>query len=233
MKNQKSMIELTYFGHSTFLMGVNGKKILFDPFISPNSLAKEVAIDDLRPDYLLVSHGHEDHVADVERIAKNSGAMLVSNFEIVSWFQEKGIRNAHPLNHGGAVNFDFGRVKYVNAIHSSTMPDGASGGNPGGFVVESDAGTFYYAGDTALTYDMKLIADSFAIDFAVLPIGDNFTMGIEDAIKAADFVGTETIVGMHYDTFPYITIDKEAARQVARDAGKELIVLQLGESITL
>jgi L-ascorbate metabolism protein UlaG (beta-lactamase superfamily) len=227
------MIELTYFGHSTFLMGVNGKKILFDPFISPNSLAREVVIDEIRPDYLLVSHGHEDHVADVQRIAENSGATLISNFEIVSWFQEKGLRQVHPMNHGGSAVFDFGRVKYVTAIHSSTMPDGSSGGNPGGFVVDSDAGTFYYAGDTALTYDMKLIADSFAIDFAVLPIGDNFTMDIHDAIKAADFVGTETIVAMHYDTFPYIVIDKEAVQQIALNAGKKLIMLQIGERITL
>lgn len=227
------MIELTYFGHSTFLMGVNGKKILFDPFISPNLLAKEVVIDEIRPDYLLVSHGHEDHVADVQRIAENSGATLISNFEIVSWFQEKGLRQVHPMNHGGSAVFDFGRVKYVTAIHSSTMPDGSSGGNPGGFVVDSDAGTFYYSGDTALTYDMKLIADSFAIDFAVLPIGDNFTMDIHDAIKAADFVGTETIVAMHYDTFPYIVIDKEAVQQIALNAGKKLIMLQIGERITL
>ncbi|MDN3689997.1 metal-dependent hydrolase [Cyclobacterium jeungdonense] len=227
------MIELKYFGHSTFLMRVNGKQILFDPFITPNSLAKDVAIEKINPDYILVTHGHEDHVADVERIARKSGAMLVSNFEIVSWFQGKDLENVHPMNHGGTKAFDFGKVKYVNAIHSSTLPDGSSGGNPGGFVISSDEGVFYYAGDTALTYDMKLIGESFAIDFAVLPIGDNFTMDIGDAIKAADFVGTEKIVGMHYDTFPYITINKEEVKQLAKEAGKELFLLQIGESITL
>ncbi|WP_162339735.1 metal-dependent hydrolase [Cyclobacterium salsum] len=227
------MIELKYFGHSTFLMGINGKQILFDPFITPNSLAKDVAIEEINPDYILVTHGHEDHVADVERIARKSGAMLVSNFEIISWFQGKGLENVHPMNHGGSKVFDFGKVKYVNAIHSSTLPDGSSGGNPGGFVITSDEGVFYYAGDTALTFDMKLIGESFAIDFAVLPIGDNFTMDISDAIKAADFVGTEKIVGMHYDTFPYITINKEEVRQSAKEAGKELFLLQIGESITL
>ncbi|WP_162415449.1 metal-dependent hydrolase [Cyclobacterium roseum] len=227
------MIELKYFGHSTFLMRINGKQILFDPFITPNSLAKDVAIEEINPDYILVTHGHEDHVADVERIARKSGAMLVSNFEIISWFQGKGLENVHPMNHGGSKVFDFGKVKYVNAIHSSTLPDGSSGGNPGGFVITSDEGAFYYAGDTALTYDMKLIGESFAIDFAVLPIGDNFTMDISDAIKAADFVGTEKIVGMHYDTFPYITINKEEVRQSAKEAGKELFLLQIGESITL
>jgi L-ascorbate metabolism protein UlaG (beta-lactamase superfamily) len=227
------MIELKYFGHSTFLMRINKKQILFDPFITPNSLAKDVAIEEINPDYILVTHGHEDHVADVERIARKSGAMLVSNFEIISWFQGKGLENVHPMNHGGSKVFDFGKVKYVNAIHSSTLPDGSSGGNPGGFVITSDEGVFYYAGDTALTYDMKLIGESFAIDFAVLPVGDNFTMDISDAIKAADFVGTEKIVGMHYDTFPYITINKEEVRQSANEAGKELFLLQIGESITL
>lgn len=227
------MIKITYFGHSTFLFTINDKKILFDPFISPNQLADQIDISAIHPDYILVTHGHEDHVADVESIARQSNALVVSNFEIVSWFQKKGIEQVHPMNHGGSKSFDFGTVKYVNAIHSSLLPDGASGGNPGGFVVNSDEGTFYYAGDTALTYDMKLIGEEFDIDFAVLPIGDNFTMGIRDALKAADFVGTEKIIGMHYDTFPYIEIDKDAALAEARGAGKELLLLKIGNSITL
>lgn len=227
------MIKITYFGHSTFLFTINDKKILFDPFISPNQLADQIDISAIHPDYILVTHGHEDHVADVESIARQSNALVVSNFEIVSWFQKKGIEQVHPMNHGGSKSFDFGTVKYVNAIHSSLLPDGASGGNPGGFVVNSDEGTFYYAGDTALTYDMKLIGEEFDVDFAVLPIGDNFTMGIKDALKAADFVGTDKIIGMHYDTFPYIEIDKDAALAEARGAGKELLLLKIGNSITL
>ncbi|WP_073097461.1 metal-dependent hydrolase [Cyclobacterium lianum] len=227
------MIELKYFGHSSFLARINGTEILFDPFISPNPLASAIDIDAIQPKYILITHGHEDHVADVERIAQNSAAMLVSNFEIVTWFQGKGIENVHPMNHGGSKEFDFGKVKYVNAIHSSTLPDGSPGGNPGGFVISSEQGNFYFAGDTALTYDMKLIGDSYDIDFAVLPIGDNFTMGIGDATKAADFVGTDKIVGMHYDTFPYIEINKSAAIQMAQEAGKELYLPAIGESITL
>ncbi|NHE57524.1 metal-dependent hydrolase [Cyclobacterium plantarum] len=227
------MIELKYFGHSSFMTRIKGIEILFDPFISPNSLASAINVDEINPEYILITHGHEDHVADVERIAKNSSAMLVSNFEIITWFQEKGIKNVHPMNHGGSKAFDFGIVKYVNAIHSSTMPDGSSGGNPGGFVISSDQGNFYFAGDTALTYDMKLIADSFDIDFAVLPVGDNFTMDIKDAIKAADFVGTDKIIGMHYDTFPYIRINKSEAKQLAEKAGKKLFLPEIGESITL
>ena len=227
------MIELKYFGHSTFLVDLGDKTILFDPFISPNPLASDIEIDKITTDFVLVSHGHEDHVFDVERIVNNNEATLVSNFEIVTWFKNRGIKKVFGMNHGGAKVFDFGTVKYVNAVHSSSLPDGSYGGNPGGFVVASDQGTFYYAGDTALSYDMKLIGESFDIDFAILPIGDNFTMGITDALKAAEFVGTDKIIGMHYDTFEPIEINKEAAKTEAVGRGKELILLNIGESISL
>ena len=225
--------KISYYGHSTFLISINGKNILFDPYISPNENAKQIDIESIAADYILVTHGHSDHVADVEAIAKKNRATVVSNFEVATWFQNKGIEKVHPMNHGGSKIFDFGKVKYVNAIHSSTLPDGTAGGNPGGFVIQSDQQTFYFAGDTALTYDMKLIADEFTIDFAFLPIGDNFTMGIDDAIKAANFVGTKKIIGMHYDTFPYIEINKEAAKKAADKAGMELIMLNIGDIITL
>ncbi|EOZ99086.1 hypothetical protein A33Q_0794 [Indibacter alkaliphilus LW1] len=227
------MIDITYYGHSAFLVKMGGKSIIFDPFISPNEKASEIDVSSLKADYVLISHGHEDHVADAEAIAKSSDAMLVSNYEVAVWFSEKGVKKFHPMNHGGSKKFDFGWVKYVTAIHSSTLPDGSSGGNPGGFVVKHEGGCFYYAGDTALTYDMKLIGEEFKVDFAFLPIGDNFTMGIADAIKAADFVGTDKIIGMHYDTFPYIEIDLEQAKKAAAKAGKELILLNIGESIKL
>jgi L-ascorbate metabolism protein UlaG (beta-lactamase superfamily) len=227
------MIEITYFGHSSFLVKIGDKKIIFDPFISPNGKASHIDVSNIKADYILLSHGHEDHVADAETIAKASGATLVSNYEIAVWFAEKGIENYHPMNHGGSKSFEFGKVKYVNAVHSSTLPDGSSGGNPGGFVVQHQNGCFYYAGDTALTYDMKLIGEAFKVDFAFLPIGDNFTMDIEDAIKAGDFVGTKKIIGMHYDTFPYIEIDQAKAKKAAERAGKELILLNIGDTITL
>lgn len=226
-------MQITYYGHSCFLINTEGKKLLFDPFITPNELAKDVDIDAIKPDYIILSHGHQDHVADVERIYKNSRAMLVSNFEVVSWFGNKGVEHVHPMNHGGRKEFEWGSLKMVNAIHSSSLPDGSYGGNPAGFVVQTESKTFYYAGDTALTMDMKLIGEEFKIDFAFMPIGDNFTMGIHDAVKAADFVGTKTIIGMHYDTFPYITIDLDDAHKVAAKAGKELKLLQIGEPITL
>ncbi|MCL6260582.1 metal-dependent hydrolase [Aquiflexum sp. TKW24L] len=227
------MIKLTYFGHSSYLVEINDTKILFDPFISPNSKAAKIDVASIKADYVLLSHGHEDHVADAESITKANNAVLVSNYEIAVWFAQKGVEKYHPMNIGGSKVFDFGKVKYVNAIHSSTLPDGSSGGNPGGFVIKHANGCFYYAGDTALTYDMKLISEEFKIDFAILPIGDNFTMDIHDAIKAAEFVGTNKIVGMHYDTFPYIEIDLDAAKKAVSEAGKELILLNIGDSITL
>ncbi len=223
-------MNITYFGHACFQIEIENYKLLFDPFISPNELATDIDINTINPDYILVSHGHEDHVADVEKIAKQSGATLISNFEITTWFNQKGIDNTHPMNHGGSWEFPFGKVKYVNAVHSSTLPDGSCGGNPGGFVIETTTGNFYYAGDTALTMDMKLIPLFTQLDFAILPIGDNFTMGIEEAIMAANFVKCDKIVGMHYDTFGYIKIDHEKAKEKFRDNDSELILLKIGET---
>lgn len=227
-------MKLTFYGHACFLVEIKGKKILFDPFISLNELAKHIDINSIEADYILISHGHQDHVYDVESIAKHTGATVVSNFEIVSWFEGKGIKNTHPMNHGGKWSFDFGSVKYVNAVHSSALPDGSNGGNPGGFVILSDEGNFYFAGDTALTNDMKLIPLTCGnIDFCVFPIGDNFTMGVEEAILASDFVSCDRIVGVHYDTFGYIVIDKEEAKNSFNKIGKELILPNIGETIEI
>lgn len=227
-------MKLTFYGHACFAVEINGKKILFDPFISPNELAKDIDIEKIEADYIFISHGHEDHVADAEKIAKRTGATIVSNFEIVSWYQSKGIENAHPMNHGGKWEFDFGTVKYVNAIHSSVLPDGTYGGNPGGWVFLTEEGNFYFAGDTALTYDMKLIPLICGkIDFCVLPIGDNFTMGIEEAIIAADYVTCDRVVGVHYDTFGYIKIDHDKAKEQFNKNGKDLLLPAIGATIKL
>lgn len=223
-------MKLTFYGHACFGVEIAGTHLLFDPFITPNEKAASIDIGSIKADYILLSHGHVDHVADAEAIAKNTGATIVSNFEIVSWFQNKGVEKGHPMNHGGKWKFDFGTVRYVNAVHSSVLPDGAYGGNPGGFVIETEAGNFYYAGDTALTMDMQLIPKQTKLDFAILPIGDNFTMGVEDAVMAADFVGCKKIVGMHYDTFGFIMVDHEAAAKAFSDAGCELTLLEIGES---
>jgi L-ascorbate metabolism protein UlaG (beta-lactamase superfamily) len=221
---------LTYYGHACFAVRIGPRALLFDPFITGNELAKSVDVNTLAADYILISHGHLDHLADAAQIARRTGATIVSNFEVVNWFVKQGLQNGHPLNHGGGHRFDFGRVKFVNAIHSSSLPDGSYGGNPGGFLVESPEGNFYYSGDTALTMDMKLIGESTRLNFAVLPIGDNFTMDAEDAIRAADFVRCREILGVHFDTFPPIKIDHAAAVQKFKSAGKRLHLLAPGES---
>lgn len=225
-------MELTFYGHACFSVKTQDKIILFDPFISPNPKATHIDVATLAADYILLSHGHEDHVADAENIAKRTGAKLVSNFEIVSWYEKKGIENVHPMNHGGKWKFDFGTVKYTNAVHSSMLPDGSYGGNPGGFIINTDK-SFYYSGDTALTMDMKLIGNTEKLDFAVLPIGDNFTMGIEDAITAAEFINCNKIIGVHYDTFGYIEINKNEAIDKFKSRGKELILPEIGKTIKL
>lgn len=223
-------MKLQFFGHSCFMAHTGGKKLLFDPFISPNKQAKGVVdINNLQPDYVLLSHGHQDHVADALMILKNTGAKLVTNFEIGVWYQQQGIDNVHQMNHGGSRMFDFGKVKYTSAIHSSMLPDGSDGGVPGGFVIHNGDGTFYFAGDTALTYDMKLIGEEFDLDLAILPVGDNFTMGIDDAVKAADFVQCNRVLGVHFDTFGDIEIDHNEARKKFQQGGKELILMKPGD----
>jgi L-ascorbate metabolism protein UlaG (beta-lactamase superfamily) len=221
-------MKVTYYGHACFSVQVAGKTLLFDPFISPNALANAIDITTIAADYILLSHGHEDHVADAEIIARRTGAMIIGNFEVVSWFAKKGLAKLHPLNTGGAFAFDFGRVKFVNALHSSSMPDGSYGGAPGGFVVETKQGNFYYSGDTALTLDMNLIGEATKLNFAALCIGDNFTMGVEDAIKAADFIRCDHILGVHYDTFLPIVIDHAEAISKFREAEKYLHLLSIG-----
>lgn len=226
-------MKLTYFGHSCFGIEINGLHLVFDPFISGNPLAAHIDLKQVNADYILISHGHEDHVLDAEIIAKRTGAKLISNFEIINWFLSKGLENGHSMNHGGKFSFDFGTVQYVNAVHSSSMPDGSYGGNPGGFVItpKGSRSSFYYAGDTALTYDMKLIGEQETIDFALLPIGDNYTMGVDDAIRAAEFVGTSKIVGLHYNTFPPIQIETEKAVARFSETGKTLLLPQIGDTI--
>lgn len=221
-------MKITYYGHSCFKAVINDKHVLFDPFISPNELAKGVNIDEIEADYILISHGHNDHVADVESIARRTGAVVVSNFEVVTWFQNKGLEKVHPMNIGGKWIFDFGKVKCVNAVHSSSMPDGSYGGTAMGFLLETSEGNFYYAGDTALHYDMKLIGEYRDLDFAFLPIGDNFTMSLENAIIASDFIRCNKIIGMHYDTFGYIKINHEEAVRKFTLAGKQLTLMEIG-----
>lgn len=225
-------MNLTYYGHSCFEVEVAGKRLLFDPFIKPNSLAAEVDISSIKPDYIFVSHGHFDHVADVEVIARQSGATLVGSFEVVQWFQKKGLEKTFAMNLGGSWNAEFGAVTFTIAHHSSSMPDGSYGGEPGGFLMKTSEGNFYYSGDTALTYDLKLIADAGPLKFAVLCLGDCFTMGVKDAITAASWIGANEIVGVHYDTFPPIKIDHARAQEAFQKAGRRLHLIQIGTAIS-
>ena len=225
-------MKATFYGQSTFEIETGGKKLLFDPFISPNPAAKNIDINALKPDYILVSHGHGDHVADLLSIQKNSGAKVICIAEIAGWLGKHGVEDAHGMNIGGGFNFDFGRVKMVNAVHSSTMPDGSAGGNPAGFLIYAEGKVIYYAGDTALTYDMKLLADE-NLDWALLPIGDNYTMGVDDAIKATNFINCKNVIGMHYDTFPVIKIDKTEAQEKFVKAGINIKLPEIGESVEL
>ncbi|GAB2702436.1 metal-dependent hydrolase [Mucilaginibacter koreensis] len=225
-------MKFTYYGHAAFELEVNGKKLLFDPFISPNPLASAIDINALKPDYILLSHGHGDHIADLFTIQKNSGAKVIAIAEIAGWLAGQGIADTHGMNLGGGFNFDFGRVKMVTALHSSGLPDGSYGGNPAGFVIYAEGKKFYFAGDTALTYDMKLLADE-NLDWAALPIGDNYTMGIDDAVKAADFINCKNIIGVHYDTFPPIKIDVEEAKEKFVKADLNLKLPAIGETLSL
>jgi len=223
-------MKVIYYGHACFAVTVGGKTLLFDPFITGNPLAKAIDVKKVPADFILVSHGHDDHLDDAVAIAKRTHALVIANFEVANWLERQGAPQVHALNHGGGYSFDFGRAKFVNAVHSSTMPDGTNGGNAGGFVVETAEGHFYYSGDTALTLDMKLIGESTKLKFAVLCIGDNFTMGPGDAVKAAEFVRCSEILGVHYDTFPPIRIDHAAAQGKFKAAGKNLHLLRIGET---
>jgi len=226
-------MKVTYLGQSTIELVADGKKLLFDPFITYNELAKGIVdVASLKPDYILVSHGHGDHVADLVQVQKQSGAKVICIAEIAGWLGKQGIDNVHGMNIGGGFNFEFGRVKMVNAVHSSALPDGSNGGNPAGFVISSEGKKIYFAGDTALTYDMKLLEDE-NLDWAFLPIGDNYTMGADDAIKAAAFINCKNIIGIHYDSFPVIKIDKEEVKEKFIKAGLNLKLPAIGESLDL
>lgn len=225
-------MNITYYGHSCFGVEIGGKHLLFDPFISPNELAKDIDIAKIPADYILVSHGHGDHIADVITIAKRTGAAVIGAHEVCLWLNKQGAEKIHRMNTGGKAKFDFGNVKCVKAEHSSAMPDGSYGGNPLGFVIESAEGNFYYAGDTALTYDMKLIGDYRKIDFSFLPIGDIYTMGVDNAIIATEFINCKDIIGMHYDTYEEIKINHDEAKHKFNQAGKKLTLLKIGETIT-
>lgn len=226
-------MQVTYYGHSCFLVELKGKKILFDPFITFNELAKDIDINTIEADYILQSHGHVDHIANTIEIAKRTNAKVICNWEIHEWLNKNGVTNTHPMNTGGKWSFDFGTVKCVVAQHSSGLPDGSYGGSPMGFLIMSDEENFYYAGDTALTLDMKLIPNWCKLDVAFLPIGDNFTMDTQDALTASNFIECNNIIAMHFDTFGFIKVNHERVKELFTQASKSIKLPGVGESFSV
>jgi L-ascorbate metabolism protein UlaG (beta-lactamase superfamily) len=225
-------MKLTYYGHASFAVEIKGKVLLFDPFITPNPAAQHIDIELINPDYIFVSHGHADHIADVLAIAQRTKCIVVGGVEVVQWLKSQADIRVHEMNFGSK-NFDFGKVYFVPAAHSSSMPDGSYGGNPGGFVITTNEGSFYYAGDTSLTTEMQLIPRYSSLDFAVLPIGGNYTMDAEQALMSAEMIRCNKIIGVHYNTFPPINIDIEFAKSLFAMAQKELLLPIIGESLHL
>lgn len=225
-------MKFTFYGHACFAVEIAGKKLLFDPFVSGNDNAKDIDINSIQADYILISHGHGDHIADLVTIANNTNATVIGMLEVTGWIENQGYKNCVGMNFGEMIT-DFGTVRMVPAAHSSSMPDGSYGGNPAGFVVKTDEGSFYYTGDTCLIMDMQLIPRYGKMDFAVMPIGGHFTMNAADAVIAAEFAGCDRVVGVHYNTWPPVTIDTDDAKKRFDDAGRQLLLPAIGETITL
>jgi L-ascorbate metabolism protein UlaG (beta-lactamase superfamily) len=225
-------VNITWYGHACFLIETDKSKLLLDPFLSGNPLAP-VQADQVAPDYILVSHGHGDHLGDAVEIAKRTGATVISNYEIQNWLVGQGIDNAHPLHIGGGFDFPWGRVKLTIAHHGSALPDGTYGGNPCGFLLYLEAKKIYHACDTGLFYDMKLIGEE-GIDLAILPIGDNFTMGPDDALRAVKLIEPAQVVPIHDNTFDMIKQDAPAwALRVEQETSARATVMNPGDQIEL
>ena len=227
-------MKATYYGHSTVGLDLNGVKVLFDPFITPNSLAKQIKLDEIQPDYIFLSHCHEDHVADMAVIQKNSSAEVVGIVETAAWVEKQGVdsKKVIAMNFGGTITTSFGTAKMVYALHTNSTPEGEYAGVPAGYLLKAEGGTIYFAGDTALTMEMQLLADQ-KLDWAFLPIGGFYTMDVEDAIKAAKMINCSNIIGIHYNTFPPIQLDEEEAIKKFKAAGISLHLLPIGESMNL
>lgn len=225
-------VEVTFLGHSAFQIQSGEQQILIDPFLTGNPQAA-VSADDVNPNFIALTHGHGDHIGDTVAIAKRTGAKVIANYEICEWLKAQGIENVHPQHIGGGFNHEFGYLKLTTALHGSMLPDGSNGGMPGGLLFKLDGVNVYHAGDTGLFSDMKLIGED-AIHLAILPIGDNFTMGPDDSIKAINFLAAQKVVPCHFNTFGWIEQDVEAwAERVNEDTSASPVVLKSGESIKL
>jgi L-ascorbate metabolism protein UlaG (beta-lactamase superfamily) len=225
-------VKITWYSHACFLIETQQTRLLTDPFLTDNPLAAGKA-DEIQADYILVSHGHGDHLGDTVSIANRTGATVISNFEIQSWLANQGVENTHPQHIGGGFDYPWGRVKLTIAQHGSALPDGSYGGNPCGFLFYIEGKKIYHACDTGLFYDMKLIGEE-GIDLAILPIGDNFTMGPEDALRAVKLIEPAQVIPIHYDTFDVIKQDPQTwAEQVQKETAAKATVMNPGESLEL
>ena len=225
-------MKLKYFSHSAFqLTTASGIKILIDPFLSGNPTSPEKA-DSVETDYIILTHAHGDHIGDSFEIAKRCNATFICVNELANYCISKGFQ-AHNMHIGGSYNFEFGRVKFTIAHHGSLTPDNQYGGEPAGVLISADNKTVYHTGDTGLFYDMKLIGEMNSIDYMLLPIGDNFTMGITDAVKAVEFVSPKLAIPMHYNTFPVINADPNQFKKLVEEKGLKARVLNFGEMINL
>jgi L-ascorbate metabolism protein UlaG (beta-lactamase superfamily) len=223
---------LRWLGHNCWALDAGGRKILVDPFLD-DSPSAPIKAADAEADFVLVSHGHFDHVADAASIANRTGATVVANYEICDWLGKQGVKSTQPMNVGGGIDLSFGRVQSTIAHHSSVLPDGTYGGNPGGFLLTLADGRIYFACDTALFLDMKLYGAA-GLDLAVLPIGDRFTMGPAESIEAIKLLAPKRVLPAHYNTWPPIAQDAKAwAARVKAETKAEPIVLEPGQSTTL
>jgi L-ascorbate metabolism protein UlaG (beta-lactamase superfamily) len=224
---------IRFLGHAAMALEIDGHHILIDPFFTGNPKAA-ITADQAKADFILVSHGHGDHIGDTVAIAKRTGATVISNYEISVWLEAQGLKKVHGQQHGGGFSYPFGRVKLTLAFHGSMLPDGSNGGNPCGFLIYlKDGKKIYHAADTGLFGDMRLIGEE-GIDLAVLPIGDNFTMGPDDAVRAVKLIQPKKVIPIHYDTWPLIAQDASAwAVKVKAQTLTEPIVLQPGEECTI
>ena len=226
-------IQVTFHGHATFSLDIDGTKVVVDPFFEHNPLAKTAA-DDITADYIWLTHGHGDHIADALSIAQRCDATIISNFEICEWYNNThNYAKTHPQHIGGGFHHPFGYLKMTPALHGSALPDGSNGGMPGGFLLKSDAGNIYIAGDTGLYSDMALIG-AHGIDLAILPIGDNFTMGPDDALLAVQYLKPKAVIPCHFNTFGYIMQDAQAwAARVTAETDATGVLLDVDSSYSV
>lgn len=233
MQRKQNLMQISYYGHSCVGLVCGENEILIDPFITPNPQSSHILLKDIKAKWILVTHGHDDHIADLEALLIQNNATLICNHEIANWYQKKGYQHIMGMNIGGSITIGETTIHMTSALHSSSLPDGSYGGNPAGFVVSHANKNCYFAGDTGLSAEMSVLAQQFTLNASFLPIGDRYTMGYKDALLASKMLETEMTIGMHYNTFEALNIDTQAAQQYFIDNNKKLTLLEVGDKIEL